>query len=259
MKTVFVSTSPKAKWSNSAYLLRIAQRAAGDASEWFDYRGAKQCDRILDALDDADALVLGMPLYVDAMPSHALHLLREIERRAAERASRLKVYALCNCGFYEGAQCELEIEMVRCWCERCGFEFCGGAGIGAGEMIGVLRLSPLFGLVAVFIEWLIRFSISAASGDVSPAAALSSIHFVGFLIAVLVGIVFSIGPWAQAAKLGRSIATRRNHPVRYSTVSFCPSFLFVFFASIYWALRALFMHRVPLWSMFRRPQAQRER
>lgn len=254
MSTVLISTSPKQAWSNSAYLLSVARLAAGGRgrTEWLEYRGAKNCGRVLDALEGADAVVLGMPLYVDAVPSHALHLMREIERRFAGRKTGLKVYAICNCGFYEGVQCELEMEMLRCWCERCGFTFCGGAGIGAGEMIGVLRLSPLFGLIAMLIEWIIRFSISAASGDASPAAALSSVHFIGFFVAIAVGVVFSIGPWLAAAKVGRAAAAGKEAPVRYSTVSFCPAPLFVFFASIYWALRAFFMHLVPLWKLFRR-------
>ncbi len=57
-------------------------------------------------LPKTDALVFAMPVYVDAVPSHVLELLQFIEAFARENSLGFKVYAICNCGFYEGAHCE---------------------------------------------------------------------------------------------------------------------------------------------------------
>ena len=88
-----------------------------------------------------------------APPHSELELLdyEALEKYVKSRQLHFKVYSLCNCGFYEGVQCELELEVIECWCEKCNLKFCGGAGIGAGEMIGVLRLSPVIGLIEMIV------------------------------------------------------------------------------------------------------------
>ncbi len=252
MRTVCISASPKKRWSNSAYLLAAAKRFIRGEKESIHFRGAKDYPRIFDALLKADALVLAMPVYVDAVPSHVLELLQKIEQFAKEHDLHFRVYALCNCGFYEGEQCELEMEMLQCWCERAGLTFCGGTGVGAGEMIGFLPLVPIIGLAAMLLEFLIRLSFLIGGGMVTPAAVLGCLHPMVFLISAAVGILFSMGPWAAAAKLGKNVSAAHDCGIHYTTVSFCPAFLFVFFASIYWALRAFFMHFVPVWRLFRR-------
>lgn len=140
---------------------------------------------------------------------------------------------------------------MRCWCERSGLEFCGGAGIGAGEMVGVLRLSPIVGIIAMLVEFLARFFFSMLEVFSVPAL-LGYIHPLGALISVLVCVLFSAGPWICAAKVGKSVTARRVHEIRYTTVSCCPAFLFVFFGSLYWIIRAFSVHLVPVWRLFRK-------
>lgn len=251
MKTVFITTSPKKKWSNSSYLLSITKAFTGGEKIWIDFRGPKDYPRIYTELKEADAVVFALPLYVDAVPSHVLVLLQEIERYATAKDLHFKVYGLCNCGFYEGEQCELALEVLRCWCERSGLEFCGGAGIGGGEMIGMLRLSPIIGIIAMLIEFLVRVLALIPEGF-SVSALLSCIHPLGALIFILVSVLFSVGPWICAAKVGKSATAQRVHGIHYSTVSCCPAFLFAFFGGIYWIIRAFIFHFVPAWKLFRK-------
>ena len=42
-----------------------------------------------------------------------------------------RVYAVANCGFFEGEQTQLSFEVIRNWCVRYGLLWCGGVGIGA--------------------------------------------------------------------------------------------------------------------------------
>ena len=41
-------------------------------------------------------------------------------------------------GLYESCQLENLFAAVRQWCEKMSFEYCGGLGVSAGELIGVL-------------------------------------------------------------------------------------------------------------------------
>ncbi len=251
MKTVFITASPKKRWSNSSYLLSITKGFTKGEKVWVNFRGPKDYTRIFSELDDADALVLGMPLYVDAVPSHVLVLLEALEKYVKSRQLHFKVYSLCNCGFYEGVQCELELEVIECWCEKCNLKFCGGAGIGAGEMLGVLRLSPVIGLIEMLVEFVIRLIILKPEA-LAFSEILHCLNPLGVLISILVFVLFSIGPWICAANVGRSVTKLRSHKISYSTVSFCPAFSFVFFASIYWVLRAFIIHFIPVWKLFRK-------
>lgn len=252
MKTVWIATSPKPRWSNSTYLLNVSRMFAKKDTVWIHFQGAKDHRRICEELKDADALVFGMALYVDGIPSHILGLLQEIEKFAKKEALSCKVYALCNCGFYEGEHCEGELAMLACWCRHCSLPFYGGVGIGAGEMIGVLRFSPFIGIFLMLVQFFISVGRSLYEGSFSAEALLGHVHPLSLVISVLMAVLFSFRPWLRAAQLGRSVSMKRRQEVRFTTVSCCPAFLFVCFGSIYWVLRAFLLHLVPVWRLFRK-------
>lgn len=93
-------------------------------------------------------LLLSFPLYVDGVPSHLLSFLSELEqqlqhRNLFEQAKPLAVYAIVNCGFYEGTQARHALRIVENWCSRCGFEWKQGIGCGAGPMLSHMAGAPL--------------------------------------------------------------------------------------------------------------------
>ena len=71
-------------------------------------------------------------------------------------------------------------------------------------------------------------------------------------ITILLGIIWSLGPWCSASKVGRCAKKDKPCGVKYVTLTLCPSFLFVFFASIYWILRALLLKFTPIRTLFKR-------
>ena len=93
-------------------------------------------EELKEKLNNAETLVLGMPLYVDGIPSAPLRLMETMER-SGYRTNK-KVYVIANMGFYESAQIRNLLSMVRMWCEKCGYDYCGALAIGAGEMIGMM-------------------------------------------------------------------------------------------------------------------------
>lgn len=102
----------------------------------------------LKLLDGSGFLVLSFPLYVDGIPSHFLSFLAELEwqqrhSRLLKSSEPIGVYAVVNCGFYEGTQAACALRIVENWCARCGFVYKQGIGCGAGPMLPHLKGAPL--------------------------------------------------------------------------------------------------------------------
>lgn len=91
---------------------------------------------LLPVLEKAEAVVLCTPLYVDGLPSQVIRLLETAHKQYNGRGKR--VYVLANMGLYESQQLVNLFSSVKQWCEKTGHLYCGGLGISAGELIGVL-------------------------------------------------------------------------------------------------------------------------
>ena len=89
-----------------------------------------------------DVLVLAFPLYIDGIPGHLLSVMEKLERGNVI-PDTTRIYAIVNCGFYEGEQCELALEMAQHWCARCGAVWGGGLGFGGGGGLGMMDMAPM--------------------------------------------------------------------------------------------------------------------
>ena len=87
-------------------------------------------------LEEAETLVLCMPLYVDGLPAQVIRLMETFRREY--RGGKARIYLLANMGLYESKQLINLFAMVRQWCGEMDFEYCGGLGISAGELLGTL-------------------------------------------------------------------------------------------------------------------------
>lgn len=96
----------------------------------------KDLDGLVGKLSDFGTIVLAMPLYVDGLPSQVIRLMEEFEKNY--NGGSRKIYIVSNMGLYESSQLRNMFETVRQWCGRMGFEYCGGLGVSAGELQGVL-------------------------------------------------------------------------------------------------------------------------
>ena len=137
-RIVLLNGSMRNVTGNSA---KFAKRMAGqlngdpeiiDLKRWYP----DNLSGLVSELEDADVVVLCLPLYVDGLPSQVIRLM---ERFAAEyRGAPKKIYLLANMGLYESSQLVNLFEAVRQWSADMGFDYCGGLGISAGELLGVL-------------------------------------------------------------------------------------------------------------------------
>ena len=139
--TVLVNCSMRGNQANTRKLLeRIAADIEGDKAivNLGEYGG--RLDELIGVLLSAGKIVLGMPMYVDGIPSAALKVMEALEKY--ENTGGKKIYSVTNMGFYESAQQKHLLGMIHAWCEACGFDYCGAAAVGAGEMLGGMTAFP---------------------------------------------------------------------------------------------------------------------
>ncbi len=143
-RTVLLNASMRSENGNTAVLAKQLAKELKVPYEILDLK--KYLDHMEDlmkAVEDASAIVLCTPLYVDGLPSQLIRLMELFEKEYQGRSKR--IYVLANMGLYESTQLVNLFEAVRQWSETMRFEYCGGLGVSAGELIGVLMQKLPFG------------------------------------------------------------------------------------------------------------------
>lgn len=177
MKITLMNGSPKIKGSASGMLLDELKSLRGndDITEYNLRTSILPSKMDLEELAQQDAAVFAFPQYVDAIPSQLLNCLCQLENYFITHPSNLTVYAIVNCGFFEGNQNRHALEIMKNWCVRSGLRWGQGIGIGGGGMLSGLQNVPAGkGLRKNFSAALNRFSeqitvgTSAEDSYVSP-------------------------------------------------------------------------------------------
>ena len=144
MKIAIVNGSPKCKESASGALISDFLACAYERCDCVNVRmnKTKLTDDTVRALSECEAWVFFYPLYVDGVPGHLLSCLKELEK-LKEGFGEKYVYAVSNCGFYDGGQCKWSLEIIKHWANRCGFVYGGGIGVGGGgALTAMLHMKP---------------------------------------------------------------------------------------------------------------------
>ncbi len=144
MKIALINGSPKCKESASGALISDFLACAYEKCDCAEIKmnKPKLTDDAIEALTECEAWVFFYPLYVDGVPGHLLSCLKELEQ-LKEKFGEKYIYAVSNCGFYDGSQCEWSLDVVKHWSRRSGFIFGGGIGIGGGgALTALLHMKP---------------------------------------------------------------------------------------------------------------------
>ena len=135
-KTILLNCSLRGEKSNSKkFLDRLSLKINGETESINLSSYSGKTDDLISTLLRAEKIVLGMPLYVDGVPSQVHRIMEKMEQY--ESTIPHKIYVAANMGLYESRQLKNLLGMVKAWCDTCGYVYGGGLAIGAGEMIGM--------------------------------------------------------------------------------------------------------------------------
>ena len=225
MKTVLLNCSPRKRFCASAYFLFLQSLFVGGEKVKERLRSPADHTRILEQLRDAQAVVFGLPLYVDGVPSHVLRFLQEMEAFCRENGLKLRVYCIANNGFIEGKQNE-----PLNFCARAGLVWGGGVGIGGGVMLNVTRI-----LFVVEIALLVLNTVLSAvhTGDFFPKEA-----WLSFAENTALLLYFNLGVLFYLSGMGRAIRKETAFGKKYTRI-LIPSFVFILFADVFFTIISL--------------------
>ena len=143
-RTVLLNGSMRNRNGNSAKLAKQLAARLEDEVESVDLKDwMKDMSGLVRKLEDAPAIVFCIPLYVDGLPSQVIRLMEKFGQEY--RGGVKKIYVLANMGLYESSQLVNLFYAVTQWSRKMGFEYCGGLGVSAGELIGGLMEMIPFG------------------------------------------------------------------------------------------------------------------
>ena len=230
MKTVLINCSPKKHFCASAYFLFLqslfvdGEKVKGKLRSHADYA------HLLEQLRDAQAVVFGLPLYVDSVPSHVLRFLEEMETFCRENGLKLRVYCVANNGFIEGKQNEPLMQVFENFCVRAGLTWGGGVGIGGGVMLNVTRILFVVEIVLLALNTVLS---AVQTGDLFPKEA-----WLSFAENTALLLYFNLGVLFYLSGMGRAIRKGTVFGKKYTRI-LIPSFVFILFADIFFTIISL--------------------
>ncbi len=144
MNIALINASPKATGSASKVLLEDLAGLINEDDTVKDFAINKPsiAEHEVGELCKCDAWVFAFPLYVDGIPSHLLSCLCRMEQMSISNR-QIYVYAIVNCGFYEGKQCHNALAIMENWCDKTGFIWGMGIGYGGGGALASMGNIPL--------------------------------------------------------------------------------------------------------------------
>ena len=137
-KIALINGSPKNKNSASGCLLEALKNKITDSCVT-EFNMHTPNSTQLDAICENEILVFAFPLYVDGIPSHLLNCLTQLEQKLKNSQADICVYAIVNCGFYEGKQNCNALDMMENWCLKANVKWGMGVGVGGGGMATMLK------------------------------------------------------------------------------------------------------------------------
>ena len=128
---------------------------------------------LLEAIQDADLVVVSFPLYVDQLPAPLVAALEVIagHRRLLPSRKPAKIAAIVQCGFPESRQNLPAVEIMRQFAKEAGFLWAGALYMGMGGALGGRPLEKAGGMARNAVKALDRAAASLLQGRDIPAEA----------------------------------------------------------------------------------------
>ena len=140
--------SPRTKKSTSASLggyLFEQLNARGVETEtiqiYTSLNSQERMKAMVEAIDNADLVVLAFPLYVDSLPAPVTAVLEKISTHRKVNHSHALFAAISNCGFPEAAHTDTALAICSEFARQNGFTWVGSLALGGGQ--GIVNGVPL--------------------------------------------------------------------------------------------------------------------
>ena len=199
-RVILLNASLRGESSNTG---RLLDKLAGSIGKNIETINLSACinnpEELVKKLLSAKRIVLGMPMYVDGIPSALLRIMEMMEKAVRTCPSDdKKIYAVVNMGFYESRQIKNVLKQVRKWSKKCGFSYCGGVAVGAGEMMGSLikSINGANGPVKNVVE-----AIESLAGVIKSSSAIDDIYADAYKFPRSAYMFMAGMGWPKAAKL----------------------------------------------------------
>lgn len=142
-----INGSPKVSNSNSDFFIKELTSSFNNDIYITKYyvREIFKDNSLLNDIIKNDKLVIVSPLYADSFPSITLQFL-ELFGDFLEKNdhSKIDVYGIINCGFFEGNQNRTALNILEHFCNRSNLKWQFGLGIGGGEYLSTsTETSPM--------------------------------------------------------------------------------------------------------------------
>ena len=227
MKTVFINCSPSKRFSASSYFIFLERLFVSGEKVTETLRNKSDHERILQQLENTDAVVFALPLYVDGVPSHVLRFMEVLEQFCREKDKHFGVYCIANNGFIEGRQNEPLMQVFENFCSRAGLKWGGGTGIGGGVMLNVTRI----GFIVEFVLLLVNMLLSGfQTGNFFPEAVL-----INFAENMLILLFLNCGVLLYLFQMAKAVRHGTFFGKKYTRIML-PSFVFIIFADIFFII-----------------------
>lgn len=145
-RIAMINFSPRGKKGVSHYLFEELKKLINVEVkiDEFVFKDFKKNQLLMNELVSYSRIIFIAPLYVDGLPSDMISFLQDFELIAkAVNKPAIKLYGMINCGFIEGTQNALALEMLQHFAAKANLEWGGGLGIGGGEFMHASQSMPL--------------------------------------------------------------------------------------------------------------------
>jgi multimeric flavodoxin WrbA len=158
--------SPRGRRGNTPIFLREIAAGFGGPNETHHLIRLKETGQMVQAFAEAECIILGFPLYTDAMPGVVKHFIEALEPLAG-RASNPPVGFVVQSGFPEGLHSRYVERYLEKLAERLGSPYLGTIVKGNGEGV---RIMPPEATQSLFNHLQVVGASLAERGSFDPTA-----------------------------------------------------------------------------------------
>lgn len=159
--------------------------------------------RILTKVDNADLIILALPLYVDSLPAGDIKMMELIanHRKSLNNLKRQGFVIIINCGFPESEHNNTAVRICETFAREVGFEWKGALALGMGGAIGGRALEERGGIVRNVKKGFDLAAQALADGEMIPEEAIELVRK-RFMPIILYTKMGNLGWNRQAKKFG---------------------------------------------------------